>query len=79
MSNVVNIKPNLNIPQGLRNIADAIDSGEIEATECTIVMGTEIFHLGCFSDENAAVNTIFDLTLGIQLMMKPVVDDAQNT
>lgn len=78
MGDIINIKPNLSVPQGLRNIADSVERGEFEASDCTIVIGTRIFHLGCFDDNEAAANTLFDLTLGIQLLMKPVVDDAQD-
>ena len=81
MGDVINIKPNLSVSEGLRNIADMFDRGEFgdaNSFDCTVVIGTSIFHLGCFNDEDAAANTLFDLTLGIQLLMKPVVDEAQD-
>ena len=57
MSNVVSIKPNSDVKEGLQNIINAY-SGEENAT---ILMGGEIYHLGCVSDEQAVTDALWNI------------------
>jgi len=72
---VVNLFPNLDVFEGLKNIADLAKAGEFPADTCTIILGTDVFHLGCASDSQAATDAIFNMTLGIHKLMKPIFDD----
>jgi len=72
--NITQIKPCANASVALRNIADMMESGIISATECTLIAGTKVFHVGTFDDERAAESAIFNMTMGIQKLMKPVID-----
>ena len=73
MTNVIQLKPCGNAAQALRNIADMIDGGEI-SNECTVICGTEVFHCGEIDDGRAAESAIFNMTMGIHKLMKPVVE-----
>ena len=75
MSNVVPIKSCAVAPIALRNIADGMESGEINATEVTIIVGTDVYHCGGISDERAAESAIFNMTLGIHKMMRRIFED----
>jgi len=44
-----------------------------EAESCSLVIGSDIFHLGTFDDADAAEKTIWDLTYGIHKLMKQAV------
>ena len=74
MSNIISLKPNVNIPEALRNIAFSIEKGHLDAEDCTVIAGFEIFHLGCMDDEVAVTNAVFNMTYGIQKLMRPTVD-----
>jgi len=74
MGKVIQLKPTQNVPNTLRNIADLYEQGEFEGT-CTLVIGTEVFHFGASTDENAAVNTIWDLEFGIHKLMSAALAD----
>ena len=74
MNEVIQVKPNVNAAISLRNIADMMDSGEIPADECTVIAGTEVFHCGVFDDGRAAESAIFNMTMGIQKLMRPVIN-----
>jgi hypothetical protein len=74
MSNVIQLRPNLNIPTALRNIADSVENGALEGDDCTLILGLDVFHLGNATDENAAPNAIFNMTYGIQKLMRPVLE-----
>ena len=76
MSNVIQLKPCVNAAIALRNIADRMESGEIKSDECTVIAGVSVFHCGTFDDETAATNAIFNMTLGIAVLMQPAVDAA---
>jgi len=66
MGNVVDIKKSINIPDGIRLIADGIEDGEYgDVDGCTIIIGTNVFHLGPFGDERDAANAIYDMSIGI--------------
>lgn len=71
---IIQLKPCANAPQALRNIAAMMESGEIEDAECTIIAGTDIFHCGEYDDADAATHAIFNMTMGIQKLMRPVID-----
>jgi len=69
MSNINHMKePIADIPTGLRNIADSVESGEFKG-ECTVVIGTELFHLGTPSDKQALKEALLNLQYGIQKLM----------
>jgi len=70
MSKIVQIKPNTNIPDSLRQIADDYDDGSAVGKSCTLILGVDIFHLGTFDDADAAVLAIWDMTYGIHKLMK---------
>jgi len=74
MSNVISLKPSLNIPEALRNIADSIENGKNIVTDCTVIAGFNIYHLGCMDDGEAARDAVFNMTYGLQKIMTPVVD-----
>lgn len=72
---LIQIKPCGNAPLALRNIADQMESGEISAEECTVIAGIDVFHCGELDDGRAAESAIFNMTMGIHKLMKPVVED----
>jgi hypothetical protein len=74
VSNVITLRPKASVADALRNIADEFDSGERDGQEVTLIIGLEVFHIGCSDDKEAAANAIFNMTLGIQKLMRPVVD-----
>ena len=71
--NIRQIKPCANAVEALRNIADMIEDEEITATECTVIAGTDVFHVGVMDDGRAAESAIFNMTMGIQKLMAPVI------
>ena len=75
VTNIIQLKPCGNAPLALRNIADMMESGEIVATECTIIAGKDVFHCGEVDDGRAAESAVFNMTMGIQKLMKPVLKD----
>ena len=70
--NIIKLFPNQSISEGLRNIADDIDAGNLPDDGCTLIIGTEVFHLGSVSDEQAGADAVFNMTLGIHKLMKPI-------
>jgi len=72
---VVKLFPKQSVSEGLRNIADDIDSGNLPDESCTLIIGTEVFHLGNVSDQQAGADAVFNLTLGIHKLMKPIFED----
>ena len=72
---VISLFPNQSISEGLRNIADDVDSGDLPDDGCTVILGKEVFHLGCASDEQAATDAVFNMTMGIHRLMKPIFDE----
>ena len=74
MGNVIQIKPSGSAADSLRNIAAMIDDGEL-ANECTVIVGTEVFHVGELDDGRAAEQAIFNMTAGIHKLMKAVHED----
>lgn len=73
MSNVIKIRPDA--AEMLRNIADLMDDGSIASEDCTLIVGTDVFHAGDVDDETAATHAIFNMTMGIQKLMRPVIDE----
>jgi hypothetical protein len=72
----VPIKPSINVAETLRQIADSIDSGESDGECCTMVLDSKdvfSFGVGRVDDSRAAVEAVFDMTLGIHRLMHPVV------
>ena len=72
--NVIHLFPAANVAEGLRNIADGVDEGQFTGKACTVILGGKIFHLGCVDDAQAAGDAIFNMTLGLQILMRPIVD-----
>ena len=72
---VVNLFPNQSVSDGLRNIADEVDSGELPDDGCTVIIGKEVFHLGPGSDEQAATDAVFNMTMGVHKLMKPIFEE----
>jgi len=70
-SNVIQIKPCGSAAESLRNIASMIDAGDL-SNECTVIVGSEIFHCGEIDDGRAAESAIFNMTMGIQKIMLAV-------
>lgn len=68
MNNVVRLSPP-GPTEGLRNIADQIDRGEIPCDRVTLVIGSELYHLGTQDDREAAQAAVFDLNTGLSKMM----------
>ena len=69
MSNVSQIKASANAPTALRNIADQIESGELGDTEATVVVGSDVFHVGCVDSGEAAGNAVWNMTYGIHKLI----------
>jgi len=72
---VISLFPNQSVSDGLRNLADDIDAGNLAGDGCTLIIGKGVFHLGPGSDEQAATDAIFNMTLGIHKLMKPIFED----
>ena len=54
----------------LRDIADMIESGEIEEAEhLTMVYGMNVFHLGTIRAKESVTNSIWDLVIGKQTLL----------
>lgn len=74
--NVTPIKPSINVAETLRQIADSIDSGEHDGECCTMVLDSKdvfSFGVGRVDDSRAAVEAVFDMTLGIHKLVHPVM------
>ncbi|MEE9459634.1 MAG: hypothetical protein V3V84_07725 [Candidatus Bathyarchaeia archaeon] len=72
---IVSIIPSINIADTLRRIAEDIDDGDISADNCTLIIGTEVYHLGPVCDDVAARDAVFNMTMGIHKLMTPIFDD----
>ena len=71
---IILLKPCGDAATSLRNIADMIDSGEITATECTVIAGLEVFHCGETNDARAVESAVFNMTFGVHKLMRPVIE-----
>jgi len=69
MSNVVTLRPNEDIPETLRRIADDIDAGIFHGITCTMILDTEIFAMGQVPDDNLTQSAVWDMTYGIHKLM----------
>lgn len=70
MGEVVMLRELVGVPAGLRNIADAIERGDYDySVDCTVILGTNIHHLGEHDDARAVVNAVWDLTYAIGKLM----------
>jgi len=76
--NIRPIKACADVVATLRRIAEDIESGEMEVDGVTIIAGTAIFHCGQVDDGRAAVNAVFDMTVGLALMMRPITEEQGN-
>ena len=61
----------------MRNIADQIESGELDGSSVTVITGTDVFQCGEFDDCRAAENAIFNMNMGIHKLMKAVFDQIE--
>lgn len=66
---VIKLFPVLDMPHCLREMADAIEAGEINAKYCTVLIGGEVYHMGTLSDEQATLEAIFSMTAGVQRVL----------
>jgi hypothetical protein len=71
MNNVVSIKPNSDVKQGLQNIVDAYEGEE----SATVLMGGQIYHLGCISDEQAVTDALWNIKLAEFKLMAAAYGD----
>lgn len=69
MTNVVQLFPTADAPTILRSIASAIESGEYPKTDCTVILGSRIFHAGTVDDAEAAQEAVWNMTYGIHKLM----------
>ncbi len=75
MGDVIHMKPNVDVPTALRNIADAFERGEFPDNSCTVIIGKRVFHSGHKTDEQAADGTLWDCVWGIHKLMSRVAED----
>lgn len=70
-SKVVALHPCADIVTGLRNIIDGIERGDYEmgGATCTIVMGTNVFHLGDIRNDIGVTNAVWNLNMGLHKLM----------
>ena len=67
--NVRHLKPCSDLATGLRELADSIESGEIDADRATLIMNSEVSQLGIYDDSRAAEQAVFDMVFGISKLM----------
>ena len=63
------MKPCTNVVEGLRGIANSIESGDLEADTIVLATHSGVFQLGTHDDQKAAENAIYLLTLAIHKLM----------
>lgn len=66
---ITNIKENMNVAKTLRGIADDIDVGELQVDNATLIMGTEVYHMGTVSDQTAVMEAVWNMNFGITKLM----------
>lgn len=69
MTNVVQLFPTADAPTVLRSIASGIENGEYPETDCTVILGSRIFHAGTVDDGEAAMEAVWNMTYGIHKLM----------
>lgn len=69
MGAVVPIAGKMHAPTGLRDIANGIEEGRFSGDSVTVIAGTDVFHLGCLNDAQAAQEAIWNMTFGIHKLM----------
>lgn len=74
MSNVVEIKPSMNIPDTLRTIADEIERGEINPEAVTLIAIPHVYQIGVFNDNDAASETVFSCNFAIHKLMTAAME-----
>jgi len=75
MSNVIHINENLDIPETLRSIAAAIECGEIKTDLVTLIAVPEVYQIGVFNDETAALEAIFACNYAIHKLLNATMED----
>ena len=71
MNNVIKLYPSQDAAECLREIAEKIDSGELE-NQATLIIGADVWHVGEVNEERAAEAAVFNMTLGIHKLMNPI-------
>ncbi|NOY72195.1 MAG: hypothetical protein GXP14_07430 [Gammaproteobacteria bacterium] len=74
MGDVIEIKPSMNIPETLRNIADGIERGDINPDAITLIAIPNVYQIGIFNDNDAASETIFACNYAIHKLMTASMD-----
>lgn len=75
VSKVVPIKLCANAPDTLRMIAEQMENGKFATTSVTVIAGAEIFQCGEFDDERAVENAVFNMTMGLHKLMRPIFEE----
>lgn len=72
---IVELKPSNNVSKTLRTIADQLDSGQIDhgETGATLIIGSEVFHMGTHDDGDATVNAVFNMNIGLAKLTTAVL------
>ena len=66
MTNVINLYPNQDVVSTLREIANDIEDGVLDAENITLITDSyEVFQMGSINDDCAAKDAIFNMTMGI--------------
>ena len=74
MSNVIQIKPCVSASESLRRIADMMDNEEVDSHSVTVITGVDVFQCGEFDDARAAENAVFNMTMGLHKLMRPIFE-----
>ena len=72
--NVIELFKRVSVQDALRAIADGIDAGEFDGSECTLILGYDVFHIGTDKDDQAAANAVFDMQYGIHKLMAATLE-----
>jgi len=75
--NIIQLRPCGDAAGTLRAIAEMMDAGEIEATECTVIAGADVFHCGEIDDGRAAEQAVWNMNYGIHKLMSPAFDQGE--
>jgi len=74
MSEVINLFGN-DPEKALRNIADMIADGELPNNSATVIIGSEVFHAGNIPDDQAVLEAVFNMNVGIHKLIRPIFLD----
>ena len=74
MNNVIYIRKCQNAPIALRELADRIESGAAGSQNVTVINTPDVYHFGAGSDEQAALEALFNLNYAIHKMMNATME-----